>query len=229
MTLNEIAYNLLNLIRGGKSHHHEDISLEQIKFNIRYYRAMLIRRDYAKNGNITRHLEQDLGCLNLEIVNGSKCCGLEIDCEVARTVLTIPKTVRFNFEDAITFVGAGDGLTRIPLISPQIAKFAQYEKYTSQNQKAYMIEDYLYIMNPKGLEFVNVRGVFENPEDVAKYECPSGICYDSNSEYPIPMDMVEALTKGVLGGELQLLVQTINDSENNAVQDEQAAPRQSRE
>ena len=28
MTLNEIAYNLLNLIRGGKSHHDENISLE---------------------------------------------------------------------------------------------------------------------------------------------------------------------------------------------------------
>jgi hypothetical protein len=219
MTLNEIAYNLLNITRGGKSHHHENISLEQIKFNIRYYRAMLIRRDYAKNGNITRHLEQDLGCLNLEIVNGSKCCGLEIDCEVAKTVLPIPKTVRFNFEDAITFVGGGDGLTRIPLISPQIAKFAQYEKYTSQNYKAYMIEDYLYVLNPKGLEFVNVRGVFENPEDVAKYECPSGICYDENSDYPIPMDMVEALTKGILSGELQMVSQTINDTQNNAVED----------
>ena len=27
MTLNEIAYNLLNLIRGGKSNHDENISL----------------------------------------------------------------------------------------------------------------------------------------------------------------------------------------------------------
>ena len=30
MTLNEIAYNLLNLMRGGKSTHEENISLDQI-------------------------------------------------------------------------------------------------------------------------------------------------------------------------------------------------------
>ena len=209
MTLNEIAYNMLNLVRGGKTSHHENISLEQIKFNIRYYRAMLIRR------------EQDLGCLTLDIIDGSKCCGLDIGCEVARTKLPIPKTVRFNFEDAITFVGGGDGLTRIPLITPNIVKYAQYEKYTSQNQKAYMIEDYLYILNPKGLEFVNIRGVFENPEDVAKYDCPTGICYNESSDYPIPMDMVEMLTKGILGGELQMVSQTINDTQNNAMQDKQ--------
>jgi len=226
MTLNEIAYNLLNLIRGGKSNHHDNISLEQLKFNIRYYRAMLIRRDFARNGTITRHLEQDLGCMNLEIVNGSKCCGLEIECEVAKTVLPIPKTIRLNFEDAITFIGAGDGLTRISLISPQIAKFVQYEKYTSQNQKGYMIEDYLYILNPRGLEFVNVRGVFENPADTAKYECPTGVCYSEMSEYPIPMDMVEALTKGILSGELSMVSQTVNDTENNSAQDTQVMPRQ---
>ena len=49
MTLNEIAYNLLNLVRGGRSSHDEHISLDQIKFNVKHYRAMFIRRDYSKN------------------------------------------------------------------------------------------------------------------------------------------------------------------------------------
>ena len=42
MTLDEIAYNLLNLIRGGRSNNDEHISLSQIKFNIKHYRAMLL-------------------------------------------------------------------------------------------------------------------------------------------------------------------------------------------
>ena len=49
MTFNEIAYNILNLIRAGRSNHDEMISLDQIKFNILHYRAMFIRRDYARN------------------------------------------------------------------------------------------------------------------------------------------------------------------------------------
>ena len=76
MTLDEIAYNILNLVRGGRSSHDDYISLDQIKFNIRHYRAMFIRRDFARNGTITRHLEQDLGCLELEQVDASKCCSL---------------------------------------------------------------------------------------------------------------------------------------------------------
>ena len=84
MTLDEIAYNILNLVRGGRSHNDESISLRQIKFNIKYYRAMLIRRDFARNGIVTRHLEQDLGCIKLESVDAVKCCGLPLSCNVVK-------------------------------------------------------------------------------------------------------------------------------------------------
>ena len=57
MTLDEIAYNLRNLIRGGISNQDEEISLEQIKFNVRHYRAMFIRRDFARNNYISNHIE----------------------------------------------------------------------------------------------------------------------------------------------------------------------------
>ena len=36
MTLNEIAYNLLNLMRAGRTHNDENISIAQIKFNIKW-------------------------------------------------------------------------------------------------------------------------------------------------------------------------------------------------
>ena len=58
MTLDEIAYNLLNLVRGGRSSNDEQISLSQLKFNIKHYRAMLIRRDYARNGYVSRQLSK---------------------------------------------------------------------------------------------------------------------------------------------------------------------------
>ena len=85
MTLTEIAYNLLNIVRGGRSNHDEHISLDQIKFNVRHYRAVLVRRDFQRNGMITRHLEQSLGCMELEKVDGSQCCGLDIGCMVYKT------------------------------------------------------------------------------------------------------------------------------------------------
>ena len=93
MTLDEIAYNLLNLVRGGRSSNDEQIALSQLKFNIKHYRAMLIRRDYARSGYVSKTIEQDLGCLELVRVDASKCCNLDVTCDVYRTNRKMPRTV----------------------------------------------------------------------------------------------------------------------------------------
>ena len=222
MTLNEIAYNLLNLLRAGRSHNDENLSLGQIKFNIKHYRAMFIRRDFMRNGLITRHLEQDLGRLDLKKVDASKCpCSFNIDCPVWRTDVKIPRTVRFNFRDAITHVGDITGLGRIPLIEPYEVQWLPHDKYTANKPKAYMIEDYLYIYNPNGMEKVNVRGVFEDPEELAGLKSCEDHCYDANSTFPIPADMIGAITSGLVNGELKLLITTLVDDENDRQQDTQ--------
>ena len=220
MTLNEIAYNILNLVRGGRSSNNDHISLSQIKFNVKYYRAMLIRRDFTRNGIITRHLEQDLGCLELQKVDASKCCNLPVDCAVYRTKKKIPRTVRFSFKDAITHVGDVTGLGTIPMVEPHMVEFLPYDKYTKSQKKAYMIEDYLYVYNADGLKFVNVRGVFEDPEEVALFDCDGSDCYDDDSEFPIPMDMVQIITSGLMSGELMLLSSSVNDTTNDTLQDQ---------
>ena len=85
-----------------------------------------------------------------------------------------------------------------------------------------MIEDYMYIYNAEGLEYINVRGVFEDPEAVAKFaNCDQGNkCYDdSTTDFPIPMDMLNAINKGILSGELSLLASTKSDTTNDRMQD----------
>jgi len=222
MTLNEIAYNLLNLMRAGRSHNDENISLDQLKFNIKHYRAMFIRRDFMRNGLITRHLEQDLGCLPLQRVDASKClCDFTVECPVYRTVSKIPRTVRFNFTDAITHVGDITGLGRIPMVQPYEIQFLPFDKYTANKPKAYMIEDYLYVYNPNGMELVNVRGIFEDPEKLAGLKSCEGGCYNADQDFPIPADMISAITSGLVNGELKFLVTTLVDDENDRQQDTQ--------
>lgn len=228
MTLDEIAYNILNLVRGGRSNVSEHISLAQIKFNIKYYRAMLIRRDYARNGNITRHLEQDLKCIELEKTDGSKCCSLPSGLSVYKSKEPIPKTVRLNFKDAITHVGDVTGLKTIPLVEPTTVQWLPYDKYVRKERRAYMIEDHLYVYNANGLQFVNVRGIFEDPEDLSSYDCDGTDCYDENFDYPIPMDMIQVITEGIASKELQLLATTSSDTTNDTAQDKQAMPSRQR-
>ena len=230
MTLNEISYNLLNLVRGGLSNQDEAISLEQIKFNIKHYRAMFIRRDYAKNGFSSRHVEQDLGCVSLQPVNASKCCGLPVEDVVYRTTEPLPKTIRYNFEEAITYIGDVTGTKTIPLVPSNTVRFLAYDVHTKGRYKAYMIEDYLYVYNADGIDTINVRGVFEDPSDVANYgDCAKGLCYDADKDpFPIPMDMLNLINQGVLNGELSLLTTTFSDTTNDRAQDVSKAPANSR-
>lgn len=219
MTLNEIAYNLLNLIRGGRSGHDEHISLDQLKFNIKYYRAMFIRRDFARNGMVTRHFEQNLGCLKLKKMDAAQCCDFKTGCDVYRTVLKIPKTVRFAFRDAITFVGHINGSDPIALVEAHMLKYVVHDRYTAHKPKAYMIGDYLYLYNPGDMEYVNVRGVFEDPEDLKDYTCEDSTCYDDSvTEFPIPMDMLALINQGILQGELQIIASTVSDTINDRSQ-----------
>ena len=74
-----------------------------------------------------------------------------------------------------------------------------------------MIEDYLYLANPHEIGFVNVRGVFEDPSEVAKFDCNGSDCYSDDSLYPIPADMLQTITQGLQQGELSVLSGTMSD------------------
>ena len=218
MTLKEISYNILNLYRGGRSSNNEHISLRQIEFNVKYYRAMLLRRDFAKNGMVSRHSEQSLGCIELEKVNASQCCSLPIECDVVRTVVDIPRTVRYNFTDAITHVADPSGIITIPTVDVLTVQFLPYDRFTKNTRKAYMIEDRMYIYNPGGMDTINIRGVFEDPEEIALFDCEGSDCYDDESDFPLPMDLVQAITDGLVKGTFMMIIQTPSDTENDTLQ-----------
>jgi len=76
------------------------------------------------------------------------------------------------------------------------------------------------VYEPKGLEAINIRGVFEDPEAVSNFAtCNDGDCYDEYSDFPLPMDMVSAITAGMAAGELALLSGGVNDTTNDRQQD----------
>lgn len=218
MTLDEISYNILNLYRGGRGSNNEHITLAQIKFNVKHYRAMLIRRDFERNNLISRHHEQDFGCFELERVDASRCCGLPVECYVSRTKLKVPRTVRFNNRDGITHIADVTGIHTIPLVDPIAVQHLPWDRFTKNDKKAYMIEDHLYLYNADGVDILDIRGIAEDPEELAKYDCHGENCYNKDSIFPLGMDLVEALTNGLVKGTLQLLPLTTSDTEDDTVQ-----------
>ena len=220
MTLNEIAYNILNTYRGGRLNHNDHVSLDQVKFTIKYYRAVLIRRDMGRNGFVSNNVEQDLTCLELEKIDASKCCNLITDCTVYRTKFKLPKFVRLNFNDAITYAGDATGVNSYQIVEPHMVQFLPYDKYTQNRKKVYLIDNYLYLYNGHGDSVINIRGIFEDPESLATFTgCGDIQCYDADSEFRLPMDMVQTITQGIMNSEMRILTGTVTDSANDASQD----------
>jgi len=110
MTLQEAAYNVLNLLVGGRSTNNEFLSPRQIKFNIRYYRALFIRRDSDRFTRLLE-MEQELS-VTMEAASftnsGTFPAGQLSDVTITPT--DIPKWIRIKPNRGISFVGDNDGV-----------------------------------------------------------------------------------------------------------------------
>ena len=75
------------------------------------------------------------------------------------------------------------------------------------------------------MDTVNIRGIFEDPEELAKFDCDGGDCYDDNMDYPLSADLISAITDGLIKGTFQMIIMTSSDTENDTMQTG-VAPRQ---
>jgi hypothetical protein len=215
-SLNELTYNLLNIFRGGMQSDDEPVSKKQIAFQIGYYRAMLIKRELDKNRTLDRRLIQDLGCIDLTYVDRAECCDITWDCEVARTVDRIPQPVESSDSALLTFVGLIDKVTPIEYTSKSQAHWSKYNKYTSKSYRAYYHNGYIYIANATRLKYINVQGVFADPESAATFsQCDGSPCFTWDSQYPIAEYMIQPITEMIMTKEARLITNTPNDQTND--------------
>ena len=217
-TEREIVYNILNIHAGGRLSDDFIPSYNQVRFMLKYCRAMFIRRDLDTNWFSSKIYEQDLGELKMIPVDKVEAACFNLDCNVYRTEVKLPKFLRLKSKEGITFTGAVDKTTRIDLILPERAPFIKYSKYTSNIPRLYYLNGYIYSTSDD-LIYINVRGILENPEDANKYLCDGVKCYDNDSEYPLPADMIQNLTDLILSKEMSYMLRQSIDTENNATLD----------
>jgi hypothetical protein len=223
-TYNEIIYNLKNLYRGGVTSDDEDISNRQVIFIFNYYRAKLIREDLNKKRSIDRGLIQDLGCVPVECVDAAECCDItDSGSTVLRTVNPIPDLLELYDRNLLTFVGTVDKAVSYQITPEAQVRWSKYNKYTGKKPKAFMRSDnnHIYIANaPAGLEFINVQGIFEDPEDAKEYShCDGTPCFTRDMDYPISAHMIPAINQLIAQNELRGLATSPSDETNNTTED----------
>jgi hypothetical protein len=224
-TANELIFDILEDVRSHSLSDDLDISERQILYKIGVQRALWIRNELNKPGRtIDPFIVQSLGCVELEAADSSECPTLPSGCLVLRTKCDLPKTVELHHREAITKVGPIDKLDYFFSFVPyQQAVFSGSGKYNKKSIFAFIYNKRMYFKvndaQAKLLRRVNIMGIFEDPEAVAKFCNTDGTaCFNPDSEYPISNWMVPFIHEQVvkqLIASLQLPEDNTNDAASN--------------
>lgn len=223
MTYNEIAFDILEILKGNQISDDNDISLEQILYHVNNQRALFLRNEYNKPGRkIDQHLVSDLGCLKLIEVDAAECCSVEIGCTALRTEKKIPALLELHSGTALQRVGPVNKLAApYSVTSGTVSHYRTYNKYTGNDIQAVFLNDYIYLILPKpqdqAIEYINARVVIANPIDLLDFKCDSTgtACFSYDDEYPINNWMIPYMKEQILQ-QFGMSLQVPKDNDNNA-------------
>lgn len=175
---------------------------ENIKFSIRYWRAMLIRRDIAQNGLSDEFLQRIY--LDLIKVDKADACNFNLDCvKVLRTKNKIPKPIRLKTDVLFKFLGSVDGKPFTYTEYEEIP-YTCYNKFTSKSIRYTYINEYIYVFNNTLLKKIAIQTPFVDPYQ-ANNICDDTTCFNDDSEFPCPEDMIQQIVSGILSGEFKMV------------------------
>lgn len=225
ITLNKLVSDLHLIARGGQIADDDPIELEQIKDWVHDQRALWLRNELNKSRSIDDNIVQDLGCVEMERVDAAQCCGITSDCIVIRSKLDIPVGVELHQRSAITRVGPINKAER------QLYSFLPFERavwagngqFNKNNIFSFLLNNRMHLIgNPnndvlKMIKYINIRGVFEDPTEAAKFSfCTGGSCYTDNDKYPINRWLLDYLKAEILKSKFALITGTNSDTKNDA-------------
>ena len=156
-------------------------------------RALFLRNEYNKSRTIDPNIQQEIPCLEMELVDPQTCCDLDIslDCKVLRSKKTIPNTVELFFRKAITAIGPVDiTKKRYTVIDYNRVPYAGNGRTTSKAVYAFLYADYVYIISKNPtinlVDKITVRGVFEDPSKLGEFvNCANKPCWSPYDIYPL--------------------------------------------
>lgn len=193
-TLNKIAYDIAHT----QGREDDFPYIERLKFRIHQLRATIIRRDLDRNRFTPHQFLQNIGCVDMEFVDASSCCGVTVGCKVFRSKLRLPSPVRFKDKTLFYFVGTIDSKKGYSPISTAELNYFEHSKYNSNVPRYYFEDNYLYLIGDSP-RTVQVKGVFEYPHELAAHNnCDGSPCYSDDSAYPITIDLVRNITEAIL-------------------------------
>ena len=222
ITLNKLTYDLLELIRGNITDD-DELDLRQIEYWIHNQRALWLKNEMSRFRSIDDDLVQDLGCVEIELADASSCTAFPVGCSILRTKKIIPDTIDLHHKSAITRVGPVNSVQRAFSFVPyNRAIFSGNGRFSKETVYAFLLNDRMYLRFndnnelAKSLTEINIRGVFEEPTEVADFTNPDGTpCYSKNSKYPVSRSMINYMKAEIVKSDLRFKLMAPSDSVND--------------
>lgn len=220
MTLNEIVFDIKELLQVNSDDKSFDFSEDYILYLYEEFRSLTITKLYNRSGRIVDSQLYQTMILELEQVDRSFCPLVPIKCKIVRTKKQMPSEFLYNHRHAmVDRVGGNDILSKK-------YKFIEYSSLehvfggSHAHKYIYVFElgGYLYLTSVNkmvnALGNIVVRALFENPSKIIE----AGACFGDCSQYPTSLKIHSMAKEGVMS-QLINKYQIPKDKSNNADSD----------
>jgi hypothetical protein len=222
MLLSELVYNIKNLIAGGVQSDDSELSDQQVAFIVNYYRARLFKQDQEKGRLNKDSYVQNLGKVPVIQADRNECC--VTDSCILRTELQIPIPIEAYNGLSLTFVGLVNGKP-FTYTASNTLPWKRAGKYSGKEPGYYLQNGYVYLIDPptKDIDWINIQGVFEKPEEAVRFrtcDCPGNNenCFqDYDFEYKMPLHYTDTIVKLAVETELRVFKAIPSDTSNNSI------------
>lgn len=201
-TLNEITYNIKNIVEGGVVSDDSNVSTRQIKYMIHAKRAELLLK-YTDSG---RKTSESLYQIDKK--------------QVYQAGISYNRVVGFNNNRAIRSIAYREdnsidaSMELLPVVQDHDRMFIQQSKFMRNVEKkhASLTPDKLYVFEGDSIVsggIIEMKAIFEDPTKVSSY------VDDDTTQYPISNELLSVLTQEIIGKEIVMLYNLSANTPNN--------------
>lgn len=215
VTAASLIYDIIDIASSGAMPTGFRIEEEQVLYWINQTRAMLISQALHKKEDMSDLWLQQINCFEMVKADISDCCEVPSGCVGLKSKLPIPNSIENGGINSYMVTDVQGGA--IQEMNRFSQRYKKYNKYTGKTKGWFIKGDHLYIVNDKGLKFVTLTGLFEDPSELADYRtCSGDACWSINSSYPVGAKMASDITNIVVKTKIIPYMQFQLDDKNDA-------------
>lgn len=229
-TIGELVLRVQNLYSKGATSDDSRLSNRLIYSKMKSARAFILDQ-YKRQMNV-KNLYEYLDCVSLIEVSKYECECLDLyACEqLWRSEYELPKLFQFSYGHELNVFNIKIGTKKYTEIPYNRIRYSHAGKYPTAVSYFFVKNNYLYFLDEDMPEVVTVQGVFEDEEEVLKF---NGICNQSSQnqcesileqEFKIETKFIEPMLELVIK-ELVLLFSQMPEDKTNETTETKAIPQ----